>query len=144
MRRGRLDEFVSHGLASDDVPDPQDPATRHRSVLPWQEVEEEPHAAVLRWYTACTALRRSLLPPGPTHLVDVDVAVDEAARWVVVAHAPAGRAAHAVVANLSPRPTAVPVDGAAELLLAWQPDGTRLLGDAVHLPPESAAVVRLG
>ena len=73
VREGRRTEFGSHGWSADAIPDPQDPATRDRSVLRWGERDEEPHAAVLRWYTACTALRRELLGTGPTRLADVDV-----------------------------------------------------------------------
>ncbi len=144
VREGRLAEFGSHGWAADGVPDPQDPATRDRSVLPWHEVGEEPHASVLRWYTSCTALRRSVLPAGPTRLADVDVTVDEEARWVVMVHAAAGRTAYAVVANLAGRAQEVPVRREVrEVLLAWQPEGTAVAGAGLHLPAESVAVVRV-
>ncbi|HET6969424.1 MAG TPA: DUF3459 domain-containing protein, partial [Ornithinibacter sp.] len=145
VREGRQAEFGSHGWAADGVPDPQDPATRDRSVLRWHEVADEPHAAVLRWYTACTALRRSLLAAGPTRLADVEVTADEDARWVVMRHAPAGGTAYAVVANLGGDPQDVPVARAvAEVLLAWRPEATVVLHGAVRLPGESAAVVRVG
>ena len=71
VREGRLAEFGSHGWSADPLPDPQDPATRDRSVLRWDERDEEPHASVLRWYTACTSLRRELVGTGPTRLADV-------------------------------------------------------------------------
>ena len=145
VREGRQAEFGSHGWAADGVPDPQDPATRDRSVLVWKELDEEPHASVLRWYTACTALRRSLLPSGPTRLADVAVSVDENARWVVMVHAPPGGTAYAVVANLAGDAQDVPVARAVtEVLLAWQPDGTAVLDGALRLPGESVAVTRLG
>ena len=126
------------------MPDPQDPATRDRSVLDWSEVEEPGKARVLRWYTACTRLRRELLGSAPTRFADVSVDVDEDARWVVLVHAPAGRPAYAVVANLAEREQAVPVAaGPGELLLAWEEDGT-LVGDGVViLPPHAVAVLRL-
>ncbi|HSO65301.1 MAG TPA: DUF3459 domain-containing protein, partial [Ornithinibacter sp.] len=145
VREGRQAEFGSHGWAGDGVPDPQDPATRDGSVLVWHELDEEPHASVLRWYTACTALRRSLLPSGPTRLADVAVSVDEDARWVVMVHAPPGGTAYAVVANLAGDAQDVPVARAVtEVLLAWQPDGTAVLDGALRLPGESVAVTRLG
>ncbi len=144
VRRGRRAEFGSHGWSEDEVPDPQDPATRDRSVLDWSEVEEPGKARVLRWYTACTRLRRELLAAAPTRFADVSVDVDEDARWVVLVHAPAGRPAYAVVANLAEREQAVPVAGGpGDLLLAWEEDGT-LVGDGVvTLPPHAVAVLRL-
>ena len=68
VREGRRAEFGAHGWAADEVPDPQDPDTRDRSVLRWEEVDAAPHARVLRWYSACTALRRVLLGDQPTRL----------------------------------------------------------------------------
>jgi maltooligosyltrehalose trehalohydrolase len=144
VRRGRRAEFGAHGWSEDAVPDPQDPATRDVSVLDWAEGDAPEHARVLRWYTACIALRRELLGDAPTRFADVTVAFDDDARWVVMTHAPAGRAASAVVVNLSRHPRGVPVaGGAAEVLLAWDVAGTELVDDAVWVPAGSAAVVRL-
>jgi maltooligosyltrehalose trehalohydrolase len=146
VREGRRAEFGSHGWSADEVPDPQDPATRDRSVLSWAELGEEPHAAVLRWYTACTALRRELLGTGPTRFADVDVSFDASAHWFVMVHAPAGGTASAVVVNLGDDAQEVPVGGGgpAGLLLAWDPAGTTVLEAAVRLPGRSVAVVRVG
>ena len=146
VREGRRAEFGSHGWSADEVPDPQDPQTRDRSVLAWSERDEEPHTAVLRWYTACIALRRALLGTGPTRFADVDVSFDADARWVVVRHAPAGGTASAVVVNLGDDAQDVPVGGGGrvDLLLAWEPAGTAVLDAAVRLPGRSVAVVRTG
>ena len=38
VRKGRRSEFSRHGWREDEVPDPQDPATRDRSVLDWSEL----------------------------------------------------------------------------------------------------------
>jgi maltooligosyltrehalose trehalohydrolase len=144
VRRGRRAEFGSHGWSEDEVPDPQDPATRDRSVLDWSEVDEPARARALRWYTACTRLRRDLLTSAPTRFADVSVDVDEDAHWVVLVHAPAGRPAYAVVANLAEREQAVPVAaGPGELLLAWEEDGTDVGDGVVTLPPHAVAVLRL-
>ncbi|MGL5862131.1 MAG: malto-oligosyltrehalose trehalohydrolase, partial [Phycicoccus sp.] len=52
VREGRRAEFGTHGWAADEVPDPQDPATRDRSVLRWSELDEPDAARMLRWYAA--------------------------------------------------------------------------------------------
>jgi maltooligosyltrehalose trehalohydrolase len=144
VRAGRYAEFASHGWSADDVPDPQDAATRERSVLDWSEAGSDAHARVLEWYRACIALRRSLIGAEPTRLADVSVRVDEAARWVVMVHAPPGRTASGVVVNLADVPQEVPVPGGvSRVLLAWDEAGTSPAPDAVRLPAASAAVVAL-
>lgn len=54
---GRREEFSRHGWDVEAVPDPQDPATRSRSVLRWDEVSVEPHASLLAWYRSLLELR---------------------------------------------------------------------------------------
>ncbi len=148
VRDGRRAEFAGHGWAAADVPDPQDPATRERSVLPWSEVGQPDHRRVLDWYAALIRLRRDHLP-GPTRLAEVSVTVSEDEGWVVMRHRSV-----LVVANLAAQPRAVPVgepDGAAtapDLVLAWDPEATRLAEEdgaayVLSLPGESAAVVSL-
>ena len=118
VREGRRAEFGSHGWAAEDVPDPQDPATRDRSVLDWSEVDRDAHADMLAWYTALTGLRRRLRPVGPTRLADVEVTHDADAQWVLVRHTPRDGTAFAVVVTLAGG-AAVPVPDAGEVLLAW-------------------------
>ncbi|MGO4760592.1 DUF3459 domain-containing protein, partial [Streptomyces sp. 2MCAF27] len=59
VRRGRRREFAAHGWAEEDVPDPQDPATRLRSCLDWTEPNREPHAELFDWHRRLIALRRA-------------------------------------------------------------------------------------
>jgi maltooligosyltrehalose trehalohydrolase len=145
VRRGRRAEFGAHGWAGDEVPDPQDPATRDRSVLDWSEAATGVHGRVLSWYCACTALRRDLLGTQPTRFADVTVTHDDDAGWLAMTHAPGGRTPFAVVANLGKAEQVVPlprpVDG---LLLAWDEGGTQVTADGIRMPATSAAVVRLG
>ncbi|NHA67531.1 malto-oligosyltrehalose trehalohydrolase [Phycicoccus flavus] len=141
VREGRRAEFGGHGWSADEVPDPQDPATRDRSVLDWSEVEDADHARMLRWYADLIGLRTRLLPGGPTRLDDVTVAVDEGARTLVLRHAPADSAPYAVVVALDEGRLDVPVPGAADVLLAW---GEASVADgAVTLDGPGAAVVSL-
>ena len=51
-RRGRRNEFASHGWDGADIPDPQSEETAARSRLDWGEVAEPGHARLLGWYTA--------------------------------------------------------------------------------------------
>jgi maltooligosyltrehalose trehalohydrolase len=136
---GRRREFASFGWAPEDVPDPQDPATHAASVLRWDEVGRPGHAEVLAWYRALIALRRSTpgLAAGP--LDDVDVAFDEDERWLVARRRAAGVE---VAVNLGAGSRDVPVTG-SEVVLSW-PEGVRVDGRAVHLPPDGVAVVRMG
>ena len=144
VRDGRRAEFGSHGWLADEVPDPQDAETRHRSVLRWDEVAADPHARVLRWYSALTALRRVLLGDGPTRLADVAVRFDEQAGWLVLEHRPGGRSPYAVVVNLGAAEATVPVATAGPVLLAWDLDATVVGDRTVTLPADAAAVVALG
>ena len=68
---------------------------------------------------------------------------DEAARWLVMRHAPVGRPAHAVVVNLADITQDVPVgDATGAVLLAWDDVGTEPRDHAVRVPAASVAVVR--
>lgn len=140
VRDGRRAEFGSHGWA-DEVPDPQDPATRDRSVLDWSEPARPDHARMLRWYTDLVALRRRLLRTGPTRFADVDVTVDEDARTVVVRHRPRAGSPFAVVAALGDARVDVDVPGADEVLLGWS--DARLADAVVTVDGRSVAVVSL-
>ncbi|MFP8962686.1 malto-oligosyltrehalose trehalohydrolase [Streptomyces nanhaiensis] len=138
VRRGRRREFAAHGWSEADVPDPQDPATRLRSCLDWDEPHREPHAALLAWHRALIALRRAHVSPR-TRLVDVHVAYDEERRWLCMRHG----GLHVAV-NLAEEGTAeipLSVHTAAELA-SWgeceAPEGDGLL----RLGPHSAAVLR--
>src|SRR4051812_48763435 len=113
VRTGRRAEFASHGWATDDVPDPQDPATFERSRLDWDEPAGERGAALLDWHRKLIALRRTepdLSDPDLAHVRctwsegadrDADTAEHQAAtsgrgRWFVLR-----RGSVVVVANLA-------------------------------------------
>ncbi|MGM7649111.1 malto-oligosyltrehalose trehalohydrolase [Nocardia sp. JW2] len=111
---GRRAEFAAHGWATDDVPDPQDPATFTRSKLDWTERGREPHARLLACYRALLALRKSRPEFGDPWLERVWADYDEGARWFVLR-----RGRISVVCNLSEDEAVVPVYG--RVLLAWAP-----------------------
>ncbi len=64
VTRGRRGEFGAHGWEAEDVPDPQDPHTRERSVLDWNERDQSPHRELLAFYRTLLALRREGLGAG--------------------------------------------------------------------------------
>ncbi|RZS89480.1 maltooligosyl trehalose hydrolase [Motilibacter rhizosphaerae] len=138
VRQGRRKEFAGHGWAEEDVPDPQDPATRDRSVLDWAERERD-ERGLLQWYTDLIALRRStpeLTDPRLDH-VGVIVELVEGGGLVVVE-----RGDVRVVVNLAQEPRRHVLEGPAEVLLA-SGDGIALDGEHIALPAESVAVVAL-
>ncbi|MFK0153368.1 malto-oligosyltrehalose trehalohydrolase [Streptomyces sp. NPDC090493] len=137
VRRGRRREFAAHGWAEEDVPDPQDPATRDRSCLDWSEPEREPHARVLAWYRRLLALRRERPDLTDPDLADTKVAYDEAARWLAFR-----RGDVRVAVNLGKEPAEIPLGtGRVEVLAAWDtvaapdPDGV------LRVPGESCVVL---
>ncbi|MGW2963082.1 malto-oligosyltrehalose trehalohydrolase [Streptomyces sp. NPDC001220] len=137
VRRGRRREFAAHGWAEEDVPDPQDPATRDRSCLDWSEPEREPHARVLAWYRRLIALRHEQPDLTDPDLADTKVAYDEEARWLAFR-----RGDVRVAVNLGKEPAAIPLGTArVEVLAAWDtvtaPDTNGLL----RVPGESCVVL---
>ncbi|MFE5186238.1 malto-oligosyltrehalose trehalohydrolase [Streptomyces sp. NPDC056628] len=137
VRRGRRREFAPHGWAEEDVPDPQDPATRERSCLDWSEPGREPHARVLAWYRRLIALRHEQPDLTDPDLADTKVAYDEQARWLAFR-----RGDVRVAVNLSDRPAAIPLGPReAEVLAAWEPVESPGADGVLHVPGESAVVL---
>jgi maltooligosyltrehalose trehalohydrolase len=129
VSEGRRREFATHGWASEDVPDPQDPETYRRSVLDWEEPGRPAHRELLDWYRALIALRRSCPELMDPRLSEISVEHDD--RWIVVY-----RGSVRVAANFGTEPVRLP-DG--ELLLA-SAAGVRPGGE---LPGESLAILRM-
>ncbi|WP_156725443.1 malto-oligosyltrehalose trehalohydrolase [Streptomyces apocyni] len=137
VRRGRRREFAAHGWAEGDVPDPQDPGTRDRSCLDWNELEKDPHARLLAWHRKLIALRRAqpdLLDPD---LAAVRSAYSESARWFAFR-----RGEVRIAVNLSREPAAIPLQGgAARVLAAWQPTEAPGADGRLNLPGESCVLL---
>ncbi|HET7328758.1 MAG TPA: malto-oligosyltrehalose trehalohydrolase [Nocardioidaceae bacterium] len=136
VRQGRRSEFASHGWSFEDVPDPQDPATVGRSRLHWGEVSDGDHGRLLAWYRNLIQLRRSRADLHDGRLDRVQAQHDHAAGTVVIR-----RGDDRVAVNVGAEQAELSVGGAAQLLLAWDPESTRLDGDVLRLPPHSAAVL---
>ncbi|MFI6877350.1 malto-oligosyltrehalose trehalohydrolase [Streptomyces sp. NPDC050400] len=136
VRKGRRREFAAHGWAEEDVPDPQDPATRERSCLDWSEPGTGHHARVLAWYRELIALRRARTDLQDPDLAAVRVAYDEEARWIAYR-----RGDLRVAVNLSGSPVSIPLGRpVAQVLAAWDP--VELPGPAgtLTVPPESSVI----
>ncbi|CAM5564025.1 hypothetical protein SALBM217S_04947 [Streptomyces griseoloalbus] len=118
---GRRREFAAHGWAEQDVPDPQDPATRDRSCLDWSEPEREPHARMLAWYRQLLAVRRDHPDLTDPDLADTKVAYDEDRRWLAFR-----RGDVRVAVNLGTDPADIPLGSReARVLAAWEPVDVR-------------------
>ncbi len=139
VRDGRRAEFAAFGWRPDEVPDPQDPATRARSTLDWNEVEQPPHREMLRWYRDLIALRRRQPDLRDGEFGNVEAVADDRARTMTVT-----RGSVVVVANLSPEPRVVAPHAvsspASEVLLSSA--SVEVRGGEVRLPGESVAILR--
>ncbi|MEV8315956.1 malto-oligosyltrehalose trehalohydrolase [Streptomyces sp. NPDC059900] len=137
VRRGRRREFAAHGWAEEDIPDPQDPATRDRSCLDWAEPLTDPHARVLAWYRELIALRRTrgdLIDPD---LAALRVAYDEEKRWFAVR-----RGDLRIAVNAGKEAVDVPLGGrGARVLAAWEPVTAPGPDGVLRLPAESCAIL---
>ncbi len=126
-REGRRREFAAFAsFAGEEVPDPQDPATFHRSKL-----SREGDPALRDLYARLLAARRAIGPveAGP-------VVADDAAGTLRV-----HRGAHVLVANLADDgERRVDAPGASEVLLATH--DARLDDGAVVLPARAGALLR--
>ncbi len=143
VSEGRAREFGEHGWSAEQVPDPQDPGTRHASVLDWSEPTTERGARLLAWTRELVALRRVEPDVASGALAEVAVTTSEegagAEGWLVVA-----RGATRLVVNLAGAAQAVPVPGAGvttEVLAAW--DGAEVADGSVTLPAHCPAVLRV-
>ena len=140
VRRGRRREFAAHGWSEEDIPDPQDPATRDRSCLDWSEPENGLHARVLAWYRELIALRHTQPDLSDPDLADVKVAHDENARWLAFR-----RGDVRVAVNLGKEPAAIPLGTRpARVLAAWEPVQVPGADGVLSLPGESCVVLLQG
>ncbi|MFB8082791.1 malto-oligosyltrehalose trehalohydrolase [Streptomyces sp. NPDC056013] len=141
VRRGRRREFAEHGWDENEVPDPQEAATRDRSVLDRAERERDPHKQLLAWYRQLIALRRTLPDLTDPDLAGVKAAFDEEARWLVFR-----RGVLRVAVNLGKEPAVIPLgsNGRDQVLAAWEPVDSPSGDGVLRLPGESAVVLTDG
>jgi len=138
VSEGRRGEFSRHGWDAEEVPDPQDPATRDASVLRWEEREAPGHAAVLAWYRDLIALRRARPELTDPRLAAVRCDLDEDAGWLVV-----HRGGLRVVVNLADAGRSVPLDAPVREVLLASAEGIPPGGTDLAMPPESVVIVEV-
>jgi maltooligosyltrehalose trehalohydrolase len=138
VRRGRREEFATHGWETDEVPDPQSAATFHASKLDWKEPETDRSARLLAWTRSLIALRRSRLDLCDGRRDRVEVSFDEQARWLVVR-----RGDTAVACNLGGERQAVPLPGTPDRVLLASAHGFVFKDGFVEIDGESVAVLDL-
>ncbi|MHA7281453.1 malto-oligosyltrehalose trehalohydrolase [Arthrobacter sp. TMS2-4] len=136
---GRLREFERMGWRSEDVPNPQDPATFASAKLDWAEAEQGHHAELLSTYRELISLRRSRPELRDADFRSISVDYDEDSRWIVL-----HRGSTAVILNLSDTMVTIPVDGSTAEVLLSTVDGVGLLADAVQLPAHASLVLSRG
>jgi maltooligosyltrehalose trehalohydrolase len=135
VTEGRRREFAAFGWDPTEVPDPQDPETFRRSKLDWHELDRPEHADLLDWHRRLIALRRAT--PGLTDgSLPVEVAYDEAARWLVYSHGGV-----TVAANLGEGEVAVPVPAGRTVALSSSDRSTVDADGTARLAPQSVVVV---
>lgn len=138
VRTGRRAEFADHGWATDDVPDPVDPATAARSRLRWSELDDPVHRRIYDIYRGLIALRRAYPEFTDPRLYQVTVDVDETQRWIVLR-----RGRFRVICNLSTDARQIPFTPAGtEVLLAGGP--VQLCPGGAVVAGETFAVIATG
>jgi maltooligosyltrehalose trehalohydrolase len=132
---GRIAEFAEHGWDVSQMIDPQDPAAYREAVLNWDELAETRHREMLEFYRRLITLRAAEPELRDGVLAAVQADYDDDERWIVV-----HRGGFRVAANLSGAPREFEL-AASEIVFATD-DAARLDGGTLHLPAESAAIVR--
>ena len=133
---GRRAEFAGHGWRSEDVPDPQDPATFARSRLDWSQQEAGHHRDMLMWYRSLLALRRQHSDLTDPRLDRVHARWSEPGRWLIQR-----RGRLVIAANLGMSAQRLPLGAASGTVLATSADSVGAADAVLQLPPRSFAVV---
>ncbi len=138
VSEGRRREFAEHGWKTDEIPDPQDPATFQASKLDWNEPRTSRGRRLLQWYQQLIALRRVEPALTEQQLGQARCEYDEIGGWFVVWRGDPNGESIGIAVNLAERTQDVPVWG--ELLMSSAQVQPVECGYA--LPAESVAVVR--
>jgi maltooligosyltrehalose trehalohydrolase len=128
VRRGRRAEFASHGWATEEVPDPQDPTTVAASTLTW-----DLDGDLLTFYRAAMALR----PRVSRSWREQQVSFDEQQRWLTMR-----RGDVLLACNLSGSRRQIPVASRIRASLLENGDWS-LTETGLSLGPESLVVLEL-
>jgi maltooligosyltrehalose trehalohydrolase len=135
VSQGRKREFQAFGWDPAKVPDPEDRRTFERSKLKWEELRQGAHAQMLAWYRKLIALRQSSPALRDSQAGHTRVVSDAKAQWLVVHRGPVQ-----VLCNLGAEARRFSLEPAARILLSSRNEIVAE-GNAVTLPPDSAAIV---
>ena len=136
VSEGRRSEFAAFGWDPNDVPDPQDPDTYHRSKLDWAELDKDHHADLLEWYRGLISLRRRTPDLRDGRLDRVVVQHDEAEGWLVVR-----RGSVTIACNFEGEARAAPVDeGAGRNIVMASGVEPEVWGQSAELPARSVTI----
>jgi maltooligosyltrehalose trehalohydrolase len=133
---GRKKEFAAFGFDSDDIPNPEDPATFHNSRLNWDEINQGEHADMLAWTRSLIQLRRKSRCLNDGDRGHIKVTFSEESRWLRM-----DRHQVTIIANLGDNPTPFEVPTPAYRVVLTSNHSTTLEGATVTVPPNSLAVV---
>lgn len=136
VSEGRRREFSAFGWPLESIPDPQDVATFERSKLRWEEVSEQPHAALLDWYKKLITLRRSTPALTDGRMDSVKVNFSEESKWLVFR-----RGAIQVVCNFAPYRQPIPIKGMPQEVIGSE-SNWELRPGHLELPHDSVAILR--
>ncbi len=135
VSEGRKRDFAAFGWDPDEIPDPEDEQTFHRSKLNWNEVSQGKHAEMLEWVKKLIHLRRSSSSLNDGDLSHVKVKFDEEKRWLLMS-----RGNVRLICNLGPDLHRCPNPDGLGLVLA-SADGVHLTDTEVVVPPDSVAIL---
>jgi maltooligosyltrehalose trehalohydrolase len=141
VTRGRRREFARFGWRAEEIPDPQARRTFEDSKLDLDEIDRQPHKALLDWHKRLIRLRRTHSEWTDGRMEQVETQFDDDLGWLQVR-----RGSFVVACNFAGERRAVPVPALSEVLLASAPpvsDGPAATpGGIIHLQPESVAILR--
>jgi maltooligosyltrehalose trehalohydrolase len=140
VRDGRRAEFARHGWSAGAVPDPQDPATRDRSVLRWAERRHPPHDRMLAWYRDLIALRRTEPDLRADDLRAVQVTTGPGSDVVGTGWLVVRRGRFDVLVNLTGGPAVLPYPHGTTPVLSWT--DADVVDGGLRLATDGAAIVR--
>jgi maltooligosyltrehalose trehalohydrolase len=132
--QGRMTEFERMGWDPAEVPDPQDPATFHRSRLDWDELSTGRHAVVLACYRRLAELRRTVPELTDPSFAAVSCTVDGRVFTMQRGHV-------LVVVNFGGSEASVEVDPGSSVLFQT-PTAVTLSPGTLTLPPHAGALLR--
>ena len=135
VSEGRKREFADFGFDGDEIPNPEDPEVFKRSKLNWAEVHEGEHEGMYQWVKELIRIRRTSICLNDGDRGHLRVTFSEPDRSLRM-----DRGQVSVVMNFGKKPVSFDVSAGHRLLLALEPELTKVEDGKVSLPPIGFAV----